>query len=65
MSENYLQLSAIQLFAVHGIHGVMGIAFVMELTETETFWLFGVMVLWHVHILDGAIALKRLPDILG
>ena len=54
-------LSAIQLFAIHGVHSIVCVALIMELNKAEASRFFGVVILGHVNVLDGAISLEHLP----
>lgn len=59
------QLAAIQHGAVHGVHGVLGVALVVEADEGEAAGLLGVAVSRDVHVADAPILLENAPQSVG
>lgn len=61
----HAQLAAIQHGAVHGVHGVLGVALVVEADEGEAAGLLGVAVSRDVHVADAPILLENAPQSVG
>lgn len=59
------QLAAVQYGSVHGIHGVLGVALVVEADEGEAAGLLRVAVPRDVHIADAPVLLEHAPQGVG
>lgn len=59
------QLAAIEHGPIHGVHGVFGVALVMESDEGEAAGLLGVAVPRDVHIADAPVLLEDAPQGVG
>lgn len=59
------QLAAVQHRPVHGVHGVLGVALVVEADEGEAAGLLGVAVPRDVHIADAPVLLEHAPQGVG
>lgn len=59
------QLAAVQHRPIHGIHGVFGVALVVEADEGEAARLLGVAVPRDVHVADAAVLLEDAPQRVG
>lgn len=58
----HAQLTAVQHGPVHGVHGVFGVAFVMEADEGEATGLLGVAVPGDIHVADPPVLLEDAPQ---
>lgn len=56
------QLAAVQHGTVHGVHGVLGVALVVEAHEGEAAGLLGVAVPRDVHVADAPVLLEDAPQ---
>lgn len=59
------ELAAVQHGAIHGIHGVLGVALVVEADEGEAPGLLGVAVPRDVHVADAPVLLEDAPQSVG
>lgn len=58
----HAQLAAVQHGPVHGVHGVLGVALVVEADEGEATGLLGVAVPRDVHVADAPVLLEDAPQ---
>lgn len=61
----HTQLAAIEHGPIHGIHGVFGVALVVETDEGEAAGLLGVAVSRDVHVADAPVLLEDAPQSVG
>lgn len=59
------QLAAVEHGAVHGVHGVFGVALVVEPDEGEAAGLLGIAVPRDVHVADAPVLLEDAPQGVG
>lgn len=59
------QLAAVEHRPVHGVHGVFGVALVVEPDEGEAPGLLGVAVPRNVHVADAPVFLEDAPQGVG
>lgn len=59
------QLAPVQHGPVHGVHGVLGVALVVEADEGEAAGLLGVAVPRDVHVADAPVLLEHAPQGVG
>lgn len=59
------QLAAVEHGPVHGVHGVLGVALVVEADEGEAAGLLGVAVPRDVHVADAPVLLEDAPQGVG
>lgn len=61
----HAQFAAVQHRPIHGVHGVFGVALVMEADEGEAAGLLGVAVPRDVHVADAPVLLEDAPQGVG
>lgn len=61
----HAELAAVQHRAVHGVHGVLGVALVVEAHEGEAAGLLGVAVPRDVHVAHAPVLLEDAPQRVG